>query len=416
MAKPLIEFRDVCKSFGRNQVLDKANLSIYQGEITAIIGKSGAGKSVLLKHIIGLLKPDSGQILVRGKPLSQFTKEEWRRFKRSLSYMFQNNALFDSLTIFENIALPLAERTRLSAAEIRDKVMYRIQQFELGDVEGKYPSQISGGMQKRVALARAVVTEPTMILFDEPTTGLDPLRKNAVLNMVAHYQRKIGFTGVMVSHDIPDVFFISNRVAIIENKKIAFQGTPLELEQSDDEVVWQFIHGQEVLQDQLTGLHSKFEVERALRQELERIGKFQDVFSVVLFSVDSLEQIREKVGYIAAQRIFQCIGMTLKENLGAAGYAARYGSEEILTVIPRADAAKAQIIINEITSECSRQDLMKPESYKKVCMDFAVKAGIVEIREKMPVEKVISLARKNQEVIAKLECDKKEDQNEKIFT
>ncbi len=406
MNEPFIEFKDVSKSFGSLKVLDKANLAIYQGEITAIIGKSGAGKSVLLKHIIGLLKPDSGQILVRGKPLSQFTKAEWRHFKRSLSYMFQNNALFDSLTIFENIALPLVERTKMSAAEIRKRVMFRIEQFELGDVEGKYPSQISGGMQKRVALARAVVTEPTMILFDEPTTGLDPLRKNAVLNMVAHYQREIGFTGVMVSHDIPDVFFISNRVAIIENKKIAFQGTPLELEQSDDEVVWQFIHGQEVLQDQLTGLHSKFEVERALKQELDRIGRFQDVFSVVLFSVDSLEQIREKVGYIAAQRIFQCLGMTLRENLGTAGYAARFGPEEILTVIPQADATRADLIIKEIITECSRQELMNPESYRKVCLDFAIKAGIVEVRKKMRLEEVISLARKSQKVIAKLECDK----------
>ncbi len=407
MPEPFIEFKDVCKSFGNLQVLDRANLSIYQGEITAIIGKSGAGKSVLLKHIIGLLKPDSGHILVRGKPLSKFTKAEWKQFKRSLSYMFQNNALFDSLTIFENIALPLAERTRMSSAEIREKVMFRIEQFELGDVEHKYPSQISGGMQKRVALARAVVTEPDMILFDEPTTGLDPLRKNAVLNMVAHYQREIGFTGVMVSHDIPDVFFISNRVAIIENKKIAFQGTPLELEQCDDEVVWQFIHGQEVLQDQLTGLHSKLELERALKQELERIGKFQDVFSVVLFSVDSLEQIREKVGYIAAQRIFQCIGMSLRENLGTAGYAARFGPEEILTVIPQADSSRAELIIKEITAECSKQDLMKPQSYRKVCMDFAIKAGIVEVRNKMDLEEVISLARKHQKIIAKMECDRK---------
>lgn len=407
MPEAFIEFRDVSKSFGKLQVLDGANLSIYQGEITAIIGKSGAGKSVLLKHIIGLLKPDSGQIFVRGKPLSRFSKAEWRRFKRSLSYMFQNNALFDSLTIFENIALPLAERTKMSRGEIREKVMFRIDQFELGDVGHKYPSQISGGMQKRVALARAVVTEPTTILFDEPTTGLDPLRKNAVLNMVAHYQREIGFTGVMVSHDIPDVFFISNRVAIIENKDIAFQGTPLELEQSDDEVVWEFIHGQEVLQDQLTGLHSKFEVERALNHELLRLGKFQNCLSVILFCVDNLEQIREKVGYIAAQSIFQFIGMTLRENLSEGSYAARFGPEEILAVIPKADTSKAEAIIKKIVDECSSQDLMKPEKYPKVCLNFAITASIVEIKEKMVFEEVISMARKNQKVIARMECDKK---------
>ncbi len=405
MPEPFIEFRDVNKSFGKLQVLDRANVSFYQGEITAIIGKSGAGKSVLLKHIIGLLKPDSGQILVRGKPLSQFSKAEWTRFKRSLSYMFQNNALFDSLTIFENIALPLVERTRMPASEVRKKVMYRIEQFELEGVEHKYPSQISGGMQKRVALARAVVTEPEMILFDEPTTGLDPLRKNAVLNMVAHYQKEIGFTGVMVSHDIPDVFFISNRVVIIENKRIAFQGSPLELEQCDDDVVWQFIHGHEILQDQLTGLHSWIEVEKVLKSELARVNKAEDPSVVVFFWVDSLEQIKEKVGYIAAQRIFQCMGMSLRESIGRSGYAARYGSEGILVVMPHADSNTASSIVKNLADECSRQDIMDSASYTKVCIEFSIKAGIVELRDSMSFEDVMSQAKKNQKVIAEMKCN-----------
>ncbi len=404
MVKPFIEFRDVSKSFGKHQVLDKANLKIYEGEITAIIGKSGAGKSVLLKHIIGLLKPDSGQILIKGKPLSEFSKEEWRQFKRSLSYMFQSNALFDSLTVFENIALPLVERTNMPQSEIKKRVEFRIEQFELTEVSYKYPSQISGGMQKRVALARALVTEPTMILFDEPTTGLDPLRKNAVLNMIAHYQREIGFTGVMVSHDIPDVFFISNRVAIIENKKIAFQGTPLELEQSDNEVVWQFIHGQEALQDQLTGLESRKEVEATLKKEIDKVASGKGIFTVVLFTIDSLENIKNRVGYIAAQRIFQCLAMSLKMSLKGRGVAARFGVEDILLVLPGQDKSVATSIIDDIISDCSGQDLMDPRSYKKVCIDFSVKAGILEVREKMSFESILAEARNNQKLIAKMEC------------
>jgi len=404
MPQPFIEFKDVSKSFGNLQVLDGVNLKIYSGEITSIIGKSGVGKSVLLKHIIGLLKPDSGQILIKGKPLSEFSRSEWRKFKRSLSYMFQNNALFDSLTVFENIALPLVERTNLPVSEIKKKVDYRILQFELNEVKDRYPSQISGGMQKRVALARALVTEPTMILFDEPTTGLDPLRKNAVLNMIAHYQHEIGFTGVMVSHDIPDVFFISNRVAIIENRKIPFQGTPLELEQSDDEIVWQFIHGQEVLQDQLTGLDPRPEVERLVNELLSEVAAKRKTFTVALFTIDDLDEIKEHVGYIASQRIFQCMAMGIKGLLRSKEYAARFGSGEILAVFPDSGLSRAKEVIAGLSKGCENKELMDPSKYKKVCIDFALKAGAIEVREPVDITTLLDKARGSQKIIAKMEC------------
>jgi len=229
---PLIELRNVTKRFGEITVLDRVNLTVFEGDITTIIGKSGVGKSVLLKHIIGLLRPDEGEILFNGRQLKGMTRKEQRSFKRQISYMFQSNALFDSLTVFENIALPLREKTRLHEDAIRSRVLLQIDQMELSEVTYKYPSQISGGMQKRVALARALVIEPKIILFDEPTAGLDPLRKNAVLSMIAHHQRKIRFTAILVSHDIPDVLFVSSRVAIIDSRRIPFQGTPMELEQS----------------------------------------------------------------------------------------------------------------------------------------------------------------------------------------
>jgi phospholipid/cholesterol/gamma-HCH transport system ATP-binding protein len=233
MDTPLIEFKNVTKRFGTRTVLQNVNLRIYAGEVTTIIGLSGAGKSVLLKHIIGLLKPDAGQILFQGRPLDGMSRSETAASLAKISYMFQDNALFDSLTVYENIALPLRETTRLGRSEIHRRVQARIEQVELADAVNKYPSELSGGMQKRVALARALVTDPRIVLFDEPTTGQDPIRKNAILGMIAQYQRKFGFTAVLVSHEIPDVYFISNRILALYDRQVVFEGTPAALEAFD---------------------------------------------------------------------------------------------------------------------------------------------------------------------------------------
>ena len=194
MNTPLIEFKNITKCFGSQTVLQNVNLQIYEGQVTTIIGLSGSGKSVLLKHIIGLLKPDEGTILFRGKPLTEMKKSEIAALLARISYMFQGNALFDSLTVYDNIALPLRETTNLKKAEIHRRVMARIEQTELIEAIYKFPSELSGGMQKRVALARALITDPQIVLFDEPTTGQDPVRKNAILSMIAQYQRKFNFT------------------------------------------------------------------------------------------------------------------------------------------------------------------------------------------------------------------------------
>ena len=212
MKAPLIEFQQVSKRFNNHQVLDRVNLTIYEGEVTTVIGKSGSGKSVLLKHIIGLLMPDEGTILFRGKPIQKMSRSERDRTFSQISYMFQNNALFDSMTVFENIALPLRQTTHLSQVAIEERVRVRIEQMELTDAAQSYPSELSGGMQKRVALSRALVTDPKIVLFDEPTTGQDVIRRNAILSMIAQYQRKFGFTAVLISHDVPDVFFIFHKL------------------------------------------------------------------------------------------------------------------------------------------------------------------------------------------------------------
>ncbi len=245
MKSPLIEFINVKKKFGSNIVMQGVDLSIFEGEITTIIGKSGTGKSVLLKHIIGLMQQDSGSVMFYGKNIASMSRKERRDFKKRFSYMFQENALFDSLNIYENIALPLTEKSGLPHDEIQKKVKMQMEQLEIQETASKYPAQLSGGMKKRVALARALVTDPDIVLFDEPTTGLDPVRKNGVNTMILSYQEMFGFTAVIVSHEIPDIFNISQRIAMLDRGKIVFQGTPQEIMDCKRDDVRSFIHGKE---------------------------------------------------------------------------------------------------------------------------------------------------------------------------
>jgi phospholipid/cholesterol/gamma-HCH transport system ATP-binding protein len=244
MEKPLIEFENVYKSFGTKEVLRGVDLTIYGGQTTTIIGKSGIGKSVLLKHIIGLLSPDSGRIRFNGNPLEELSKEQRRALTSTCSYMFQNTALFDSMTVYDNIALPLRERPRSRLADIERRVREKMEQLDISGIEDSYPAQLSGGMKKRVALARALITDPHIILFDEPTTGLDPIRKSVVHKMIADYQQRFGFTAIMVSHEIPDVFYISQRIAMLEEGNIVFQGSCREIQSCEHPAVRAFIDGE----------------------------------------------------------------------------------------------------------------------------------------------------------------------------
>lgn len=242
MKCPLIEFREIKKRFGDQQVLNGVNLSIYQGEITAVIGKSGTGKSVLLKHIIGLMEPDSGQILINGISLNRQAKTDRRAFRQELSYMFQDNALFDFMNVFDNIALPLKENIKAPKGNIRQKVMVRMSQLGLEGCGHKFPSELSGGMRKRVALARALVTDPNVVLFDEPTTGLDPIRKKDVHDMIVSYQKEFGFTAVIVTHDIPEIFNVAQRIALLDKGTIRFQGSKQELLTSHIDIVSDYLY------------------------------------------------------------------------------------------------------------------------------------------------------------------------------
>jgi phospholipid/cholesterol/gamma-HCH transport system ATP-binding protein len=239
----MIKLTDVHKSFGAQKVLNGLNLEIPEGKVTAIIGPSGEGKSVLLKHIIGLMQPDSGQIEVDGESILGLRRTQLNRIREKFGMLFQNAALFDSMSVFENVAFPLQEKTKLTRDEIRRRVVSALEHVGLKNVEDKFPDELSGGMKKRVGLARAVVLDPKIILFDEPTTGLDPVIKRAIHHLIRETHTKFGFTAVVVSHEIPEIFDIAQNVAMLYQGEILQQGTPDEIQASTHPVVRQFISG-----------------------------------------------------------------------------------------------------------------------------------------------------------------------------
>ena len=239
----MITLRNVHKSFGPQKVLDGLDLDIPAGKITAIIGPSGEGKSVLLKHLIGLLQPDSGAVEVDGESIIDLRRTELNRIREKFGMLFQNVALFDSMTVFENVAFPLEEKTSLSKEEIRGRVLTALEDVGLKNIEHKFPDELSGGMKKRVGLARAVVLNPKIILFDEPTTGLDPIIKRAIHQLIKDTHAKFGFTAVIVSHEIPEIFDVAQNVAMLFRGKILQHGTPDEIIHSTDPAIRQFISG-----------------------------------------------------------------------------------------------------------------------------------------------------------------------------
>lgn len=236
-----LKIRGLKKHFGEKRVLDGIDLDVAAGAVTTIIGKSGIGKSVLLKCIANLMQPDTGSIELDGQSLTENRKNS-AQGTLCFSYMFQNNALFDSLTAFENVALPLREATSMKSAEIRVKVSSMLEHLELTDAAAQYPGQLSGGMKKRVALGRALVTSPQIVLFDEPTTGLDPERKFSVFDMIADYRERFGFTALVVSHDIPEVFEISDQVAWLDEGRIKFFGDPKDIYKEEDPALAGFLN------------------------------------------------------------------------------------------------------------------------------------------------------------------------------
>ena len=239
----MIRVEDLHKSFDGLEVLRGVSFQVEKGEIVALIGRSGYGKSVLLKHIAGLMRPDRGRVVIDGEDICCLRGKELERLRSRFAFLFQNGALFDSLTVFENVAFPLREKARLSEREIKERVLSELEQVGLAGAEHKYPAEISGGMIKRTALARALVREPEIMLFDEPTTGLDPIIVHAMLNLIDSCHKRLNFTGIIVTHQVPRIFDIVQRVVMLHGGVALVTGSPEEILSSKNSVVEQFITG-----------------------------------------------------------------------------------------------------------------------------------------------------------------------------
>src|SRR5918999_811448 len=239
----MIQAVDVHRSFGRQQVLKGVNLRVPRGEILVIIGQSGSGKSVMLRLLIGLLRPNRGKVLIEDTDIAQLSGRRLDQVRERFGMLFQGGALFDSMSVFDNVAFPLREKTALSEPEIAAQVQRMLESVGLGDMGYKFPAELSGGMKKRTALARALVTNPSIILFDEPTTGLDPVLSRAIHQLIKDTHSAFEYTAVIVSHEIPEVFDIATTVAVLHEGKIIEEGTPEMILKSPNPVIQQFIAG-----------------------------------------------------------------------------------------------------------------------------------------------------------------------------
>lgn len=240
-----LEYRKVTKRFGDNQVLDGVNLTVNRGETMVVLGGSGTGKSVLLKLTIGLLEADSGHILVGGEEVGCASEAEWMEVRKKVSYMFQWGALFDSMNVYDNVAFPLRERKLCDEDEAKERVMEKLTLVGLASARDLHPSDLSGGMRKRVALARSIVTEPQCILYDEPTSGLDPITSDTINRLVRRLQSVLGVTSIVVTHDIQSMFRVADRVGFLYEGKMAFVGTPAEARETSHPVLRGFIEGRD---------------------------------------------------------------------------------------------------------------------------------------------------------------------------
>jgi phospholipid/cholesterol/gamma-HCH transport system ATP-binding protein len=249
-----VEVRDLHKRFDHQQVLDGITLDFPAGQITTIVGPSGSGKTVLLKHLNLLLRQDSGRIVIDGVDVTKISGRSLDAVREKLGMLFQSGALFDSMSVFDNVAFPLVEKTKLTREEIADRVRETLQAVGLESMDNKFPSQLSGGMQKRAALARALVHRPKILMLDEPTTGLDPTRTGAIHELIRRTQIDFHLTVVMVSHDVPEVFKICDRVAFLHNGKTRLNGTVDQVMAADDEIFKRFLAGKAAGEENETAL------------------------------------------------------------------------------------------------------------------------------------------------------------------
>ncbi|MEM7674192.1 MAG: ATP-binding cassette domain-containing protein, partial [Verrucomicrobiota bacterium] len=272
---------------------------------------------------------DSGEVFYRGESVSQDLNTA-RSFRKRMSYMFQNSALFDSLSVYDNILLPLKEHKIGSRQSQHKKVLQLLKVLEIGNIKDNYPGEISGGMQRRVALARALVTEPEIVLFDEPTTGLDPVRRNAVFSLIADTQTKVGFTAIIVSHDIPEVFYISDHIVLLDNGEAVLSEPSHIIERSENAVLRSFLDSHETLQNELSGL-----LEPLIFEQRYNNRRLDEPAELWVFHLEAFDDITEVLGHVAAQHLFQNVAEGVSSCLESWEYASRCGWNEVGAVTVR---------------------------------------------------------------------------------
>ncbi|MCB9640059.1 MAG: ABC transporter ATP-binding protein [Myxococcales bacterium] len=247
--KAFLEFRDVHKSFGKLQVLKGINLTVHQGETVSLVGNSGTGKSILVKMLVGLLRPDQGDVLIEGQRVNDLRESEWMPVRKRVSMVFQANALFDSLTVYENLAYPLRENDNLPEEEIASRVSRVLSDVKLPGIEKQYPSELSGGMRKRIGFARAIITQPECVLYDEPTAGLDPISTTVIDRMIRRFQRDLGVTSIVITHDLKSAMSVGDRVALLHDGLVWAAAPPEDLLVDPDPVVQGFFEGYRMMKE-----------------------------------------------------------------------------------------------------------------------------------------------------------------------
>ncbi len=252
---PIIDLRHVSKRFGRLVVLDDLSLSVERGKCLVVIGPSGTGKSVMLKHVVGLICPDAGQVWYDGRRIDNLPQRQVMGLRTDFGFLFQMGALFDSMTVADNVAFPLVEHSGRRAAEVREIAEAKLAMVGLAGLGGKMPMQLSGGQRKRVALARAIALDPKVILYDEPTTGLDPIRSDVINELILKLQRELAVTSVVVTHDMQSAMKVADRIVMLSKGRIVFDGTAEQIRGSDDPVVHRFVVG-EAGDEELAGLRA----------------------------------------------------------------------------------------------------------------------------------------------------------------
>jgi phospholipid/cholesterol/gamma-HCH transport system ATP-binding protein len=304
----------------------------------------------------------------------------------------------------ENIALPLKEGSKAKEATIRERVAHKMRVMDLEGTEHKYPSQLSGGMQKRVALARAIVTDPDTVLFDEPTTGLDPVRKNSVLSMITSNQRDYGFTAILVSHDVPDVFYISNRIAVLERGRVIYQGAPQDLEQREHPVLQEYVSSQEILRNEIYGLQSARWLERAFARMREDPGKHDAVLLVI--SLPEYHIIKEQVGHLMVEMILGSIARIFYQvsQCGDACKVARYREDRIVCLCdPDADNKDPDKVLQGVAREFGDMDFCSAGMRDRQAV-FSVRGGWSRIGGEMSLGRLVQEIEQHESLLGSVSC------------